>query len=289
MYTPTDIDRAINKLHQIRRQVEQKQPTLFWQQCVRDIDGKWHKYTHIHSMERTKYFFGSQPTIDYTNATAVNLLLANISVRQALYDTLREGGIEDAVSFRQWLIDLRSMMEYRPTEEWKLSVHATTTHTDIVLQDVIPIAKLYDDPYSPQSASAGPVFDNIPREALPIDVRDGGCITHTYPSLDYCDYYFEAALRQLNKLQTIANDQKSYIHSVAHLYQLLVNLHYFPSINTSLYMNIANGLLELVGLQGVEHGIKDFVAMRLQPSNYQQYFHDEVMQGMLNRTEHNYL
>jgi hypothetical protein len=59
MYTPTDIDRAIDKLHHTRRQVEQEQPTEFWQQCVRDIDGTWNKYTHIRSMERTKYFYGS--------------------------------------------------------------------------------------------------------------------------------------------------------------------------------------------------------------------------------------
>jgi hypothetical protein len=218
-----------------------------------------------------------QPFIDYANPAAVNLLQANIDVRHVVYTKLRCGDLEDATSFKQWLIDLRSMMEYRPTEDWKLSIHATSTHTEIVLQDVIHIAKRYDDPYA-EMASAGPIFDKFPDEALPIDTWKADSITHTYPPLEYSDYYFEAALHQLKKLQIITQDQKSYIHGVARLYQLLVNLHYFPSINTSLYMNIANGLLEIVGLRGVEHGIKDFVAMRLQPSNYQRYFHDEVMQ-----------
>lgn len=187
MYTPADIDRAISKLHDTREQVKQKHPTEFWEQCVRDIDGTWDKYAHIYSMEHTRYFYGAQPLINYANSAEVNLLQANINVRHAVYTKLKRDDLEDATSFKQWLVDLRSMIEYRPTEDWKLSIHATSTHTEIVLQDVMLIAKTYDDPYA-KMTSAGPIFDGFPDEALPVDVREAGSITHIYPPLEYSEF-----------------------------------------------------------------------------------------------------
>jgi len=271
-----DIPAAIKRLDAVRGLVAAKEMTDFWHQCVRDIDNKWGDYTKIRSLEGTRYFYGHQPSIDYSNKGELNLLLVNINIRTDIYITLQNDIPKNVADFQNWIISLRSKMEYRPTEEWKLDIHATTTHTDIVKQDVIRIAREYEDPYA-KGIVAGPVFTEFPDAAQPKDEADGEYIRHTYPSLEYKDIYFEAAHLQLLNLLSSRHTKQSYIYGVALLYQLLINLHYFPSINTSLYMNIVNGLLEIAGIKGVDHGIKDFVAMRLQPNNYQRYFYDEVI------------
>lgn len=276
MYVTINIDAASKRLATVRKLVSNQEPTDFWQQCVRDIDGKWTKYTGLRSLENTRYFYGHQPHIRYENPAEVNLLQINIDIRHEVYRTLGDVVFMNARDFQKWLESLRYKMQYRPTEEWKLEVHATTTHTDVVIQDIMPIAKEYNDPYA-LSLSSGPLFDGFPKAALPIDEVEGDFIKHTYPSLEFSELYFNAALGQIKNLYNERHDRDPYIRGVANVYQLLINLHYFPSINTSLYMNIANGLLEVADIRGVDHGIKDFVAMRLQPKNYQDYFHLEVL------------
>ena len=276
MHVTININAANEKLANVRELVSDKKQTDFWQQCVRDIDGEWIKYIKLRSLEDTRYFYGHQPHINYENPAEVNLLQVNIDIRHEVYKTIGDVVSMDAKDFQKWLESLRYKMQYRPTEEWKLAIHATTTHTDVVLQDIIPIAKEYDDPYA-LSLSSGPIFNGFPKEALPIDEVEGDFIKHTYPSLEFSGLYFDAVLYQIRSLHNERHSTDSYIRGVANLYQLLINLHYFPSINTSLYMNIANGLLEVANIKGVDHGIKDFVAMRLQPKNYQDYFRLEVL------------
>lgn len=273
-----DIPAAIERLDAVRNHVASEEMTDFWHQCVRDVNNKWGNYTKIRSLEGTRYFYGHQPYIDYGNQGEVDLLLVNINIRNQIYTTLQNNVPKSTADFQKWIIYLRSKMEYRPTEEWKLDIHATTTHTDIIKQDVIRVAREYNDPYAKEIVG-GPVFTDFPDEAQPKDEVDGEYIRHTYPSLEYKDIYFEAAHLQLLDLLNSAHTKQSYIHGIAYLYQLLINLHYFPSINTSLYMNISNGLLEIAGIKGIDHGIKDFVAMRLQPNNYKKYFYNEVMTG----------
>lgn len=278
MYVKIDIEAANDKLANVRKLVNDRMPTDFWQQCVRDIDGRWVRYAKLRSMEDTKYFYGPQPCTDYENLAEINLLQVNIDVRQEFYKTINNVLSMDVSNFQEWIESLRYKMQYRPTEEWKHAIHATTTHTDVVAHDVMSVAREYDDPYA-FAFKSGPIFDGFPKNALPVDEIEGKLIKHTYPSLEFSELYFKASLEQLKNLLHDAHDTKTYIYGVAHLYQLLINLHYFPSINTSLYMNIANGLLEVAGIKGVDHGIKDFVAMRLQPKNYQAYFYTEILRS----------
>lgn len=271
-----DIPAATKRLDTVRGLVASKEITDFWHQCVRDIDNRWGNYTKVRSLEGARYFYGHQPHIDYSNQSELNLLLMNIYVRAEIYAAFQNDVPKSTADFQKWIVSLRSKMEYRPTEKWRLEVHATTTHTDIVKQDVVRIAREFNDPYA-RGIAAGPIFTGFPDAAQPKDDVDGEYIRHTYPSFEYKDIYFEAAHLQLLDLLNGKHTKKSYIHGIALLYQLLINLHYFPSINTSLYMNIANGLLEIAGMKGVDHGIKDFVAMRLQENNYKEYFYNEVM------------
>jgi len=63
---------------------------------------------------------------------------------------------------------------------------------------------------------------------------------------------------------------------IASYYQYGINMHMFENVNQSLFTNQANAMLKLLGLKPIEHGILDFVAMRLQPKNFLNYFIDEV-------------
>jgi hypothetical protein len=85
-------------------------------------------------------------------------------------------------------------------------------------------------------------------------------------------------LKSLLRTDAFAN-QEEYVHKVARFFQLLINLHLFAAVNVSLYMNMADGLLEIAGLRGIEHGMVDFVAFRLQPDSFERYFYDIVMDG----------
>lgn len=269
-----DVNVAESRLESIRELALEKKTTNFWRQCVRDIDGSWDKYVKILSLEGARYFYGSQPEINYKEQYEVDLLWANIDVRHKIYSTFASRIPSNLTEFKTWIESLHSIMEYRPTEAWKLDVHATTTHTQVVLQDVSQLAKEFNDSYG--NGVTGPVFAGFPVESLPVDEIEGALIRHTYPSLEYKDVYMEAAYLQLVDLLCKSHTKRSYIYGVAYFYQILINLHYFPSINTSLYMNIANGLLEIAGINGIEHGIKDFVAMRLQPDTYGAYFYQEI-------------
>ena len=270
-----DIDTAILKLDSDYSLFKNNLDTTFWRQCIRDGDGRWQEYSSVMSMENTKYFHGHQPRINYQNSKERKYLKVNFEVRRMIYESFKSGVAMDVPQFETWLKDLRDIMSYRFTEEWKLDVHATRTHTKIVNELVVPIANELNDPYD-GIETKGPVFELFPIESLPTDERDGSYIVHTYPSLEHAHVYFDEALKTLQGLLSQSYSEREYIFQVAYFYQVLINLHYFPSINTSLYMNIANALLEIVGIGGVGHGIKDFVAMRLQPINYQHFFYDEV-------------
>jgi hypothetical protein len=278
------IPAQLTKLAAIEADVAARQPTIFWQQCVRDTTGKWDKYDIEISKHGSRYFMGAQPMVDYASGKEPPYLLANIQTRKSFYEGLPAVATMCSVQFCQWLDTLRRTLDYRPTTCWlHVAFMPTTRHTKVVRQDVMAIAVRYHDPYNPFAAINGPYFPGFPAAAQPYDTVAEGLIYHHYPSMDYADIYLQRALDILKQVLSadIANRTK-YCETVADFYQALTNLQYFKAINASLYMNLANGLLELAGLQGIEHGIIDFVALRLQPENFRHYFYDEIMSHQTN-------
>jgi hypothetical protein len=272
------VSAALANLDMAQASVDHNQRTSFWRQCVRDTSGKWLAYANQGSAYDVPYFHGKQET--YKTPGERKYLLAHLDTRRAFYEALTDVDHMNLDEFRNWLDVLRALLEYRKSESALHEKSITDKHTKIVTEQVVPLAKKYDDPYF-TGDSQGPVFDGLPSESLPYDEKRGDLVYHHYPSLEYADIYLEKALEELKTLlHTDAfADQKEYVHKVARFFQLLINLHLFAAVNASLYMNMADGLLEIAGLRGIEHGLTDFVAFRLQPDSFERYFYDIVMDG----------
>ena len=270
-----NIDISLDRLDVAMQLVENKQPTDFWIQCVRDASGRWLKYEGHSSRYGVKYFRGYQPMVDYANADEVTYLVQSIETRRMFYKGLESTKFMDVPSFIELLERLRTTLQYRPVDEWLHQRFATSAHTIIVQEEIMTIAKKYQDPYA-TGESTGPTFTNFPKQSLPYDKHEDELIVHHYPNLEWTEYYLGAALSKLKELCTGDLTREEYIYRTANFYQLLINLHYFAAMNASLYMNMANGLLEAGGIKGIENGIIDFVALRLQPTAFQEYFLTEV-------------
>lgn len=270
---------ATSRLAEVGAAVTTRQPTWFWRQLVRSSDHGLDDYRTLKNRHGDQHFRGSQPEVDYSKPQELAYLEVCLDVRQALYAELTTLTAIDLARFGAMLVRFHDLMhqrlDYHPRHEWLHHTFTSSAHTPLVQQQVMPIARHYRDPYV-TGKSCGPELPGIPAAGQPRDESDGQTITHHYPSLDFADAYLSQALTSLQKLPTLLADRNAYIHEVANILQYLNNLHLFAGINSSLYMNIANGLLEIAGITGIEHGIVDFVSMRLQPANFQQYFLDQV-------------
>jgi len=269
------VSRALDNLDVAQAAADHKQPTKFWVGCVRDAHGKWADYAAQKSDYDVPYFRGKQET--YKTPQEHKYLLAHIDTRRAFYETLPDVPHMDLTAFREWLEIMRCLLEYRKSDSTLHEKSITDKHTKIIQDEVLPLAKKYKDPYFDGSAM-GPVFAGFPQGSLPFDERKGELIYHHYPSLEYTDLYLQEALTTLQELleQDPQANLQAYVSKVGYFCQVLINLHLFAAVNISLYMNMANGLLEIAGLHGIEHGIVDFVAFRLQPESFGKYFYDTV-------------
>ena len=273
----TDLSGRVAKTIKRLETFDQQARIEFWKQCVRDIDGRWAKYTGQKSAYGVPYFHGTQTNI-HTLAEEL-YLRANRDARLSFYEHLGEVESMDLPDFLYWLETLRCLIEYRAVPSQQHECGCTAAHSEVVQEQVIPLAATYNDPYVNQKAF-GPIFKDFPKEALPRDKAIGTKIHHHYPPLEYQDVYIGEALTTLKRIVSNKHaGSKDYVYDVAYFFQLLINLHLFAAINMSLYMNMANGLLEIAGLTGISHGILDFVAFRLQPENFQRYFYSQVSLG----------
>lgn len=269
------IENALKRLDKVSVTMPSKDLTDFWVQCVRDTNGEWQDYVNLKSKSGFSYFFGRQNTVDINDVQAISYVKANLRIRRRLYREIPEIPQMSIDDFYHWLRDLHSDMTYKTTYEGNFPRNVPT-HTAIVNAEVKPIAKKYRDPYW-TGITQGPNFSGIPPEMLPRDVQEGDVISHYYPLLEHKVFYLEAAHKLFCEIVTHSDvGSRDYLKKVACLFQILINLHLFVNINNSLYMNITNAFLEIADINGIEHGILDFVAMRLQPDTFSKYFLDKV-------------
>lgn len=249
--------------------------TDFWKQCVRDTTGRWEQYTSVKSKSGFRYFFGRQSEVDFDNVLETRYLEVNIEIRKRLFAEMPQVLKMNVKDFEQWLRSLHADMIYKHVYEGNFPRNVPT-HTPIVRAEIIPIASLYNDPYA-FGRTKGPNFAHIPAAALPKDLEEGDIINHYYPLLQYKDAYLKAAHKVFCSIVIHSKPGSiDYLRKVSYLFQLLINLHLFVNINSSLYMNLVNALLEVGGISGIEHGLLDFVAMRLQPDTFAAYFIDQL-------------
>ncbi len=255
--------------------------TSFWKQCVRYTDEnselKQISLKNNKSRYGGKQLYGLQPTIDYTNQKEVNYLEVSVATRKLFYKNLLNVSRMNLTEFTSWLDTLHASMRYRTIDSKLQRRLVTPRHSQIVKVAVMPVAEQYGDLYDFRKGG-GPIFPNIDSESLPRDELKNGQILHYYPDpLKYSEFYLQEAQAIIKYLLSLSSyEERQYIYKVAEFLQILINLHQFPTINFSLYMNMANALLELVNVSGISHGIIDYVALRLQPEIFKKYFHDQV-------------
>jgi hypothetical protein len=141
-------------------------------------------------------------------------------------------------------------------------------------QDVEAVAKQYRDPFRLNQTEPHAVqLAGIEMSNLPTNTGSN----HAYP-LDTVPY-FEQMQRTLTALQHLpaTASYADRIEKIGQYFQYAANGRFYAQINNSLYMNQVNALLKENGLQGIPHLNLDFLAHRLQPEVFRQYFYDTVM------------
>lgn len=245
----------------------------FWKGLVRDSTGRWVTYYH----REVKYFkYGKQSAPDLNDKLQLTLIKSSIKHEQAFVNGLDNRSFKN---LKQWLIKLHHKQSYFGSKGQILGKRRISQgeHTQIVMNSVISLAQKYNDPY----INKGTQVVHLPKidlKGCPMDKWENNQVIHYYPDPKYFDQYLKAMKSNLEQFVLRKNHKvdKKTLSIIANYYQYGVNMHMFENINQSLFANQANAMLKLLGLKPIEHGIIDFMTMRLQPENFSNYFIDEV-------------
>ncbi len=169
---------------------------------------------------------------------------------------------------------------------------------------IVPIAARFGDPYgadnrlqsgAPNSENSyvlrlpGIALDNLPYDVVRYDtsglvreIRDGerdfypcGGYEYFYPDVKGVDEYLEQMYQLGTRIErAIKNgyaDDREPLSLIAKQYQYGVCARPFVQINNSLFMQLVNMQLKLLGYAGITHGQMDIAAQRMQPSAFCRY------------------
>ncbi len=247
----------------------------FWKGLVRDSSGRWLKYY----FEGYKYFqYGIQSKPNLVNSNDVIYVKTAIDQQRNFIQGLINQDIKD---FKVWLISLHKKQIYNGNDI-KIAVRrrfALIIHSRVVLDAVIPLAVKYHDPYINKRIQFV-YLPKIAKKGLPKDVwYNEKEVFHYYPDPRFLPQYLSMIEEILQQIITMPYVGKELLSKIALYYQYAINTHMFENINQSLFANQMNALLQVFGFEPINHGILDFVAMRLQPVNFVKYFIDEVEVG----------
>lgn len=105
------------------------------------------------------------------------------------------------------------------------------------------------------------ILPNLSVDVCPIN--EG--IKHIYPSSKFIGLYFIQMQERLKNFQAQfeQKDLSYLINEIIWFYIYAVNIRPFNHINNSLFMNIFNTLLHILGLKGISHFYFDYIAQRL--------------------------
>lgn len=148
---------------------------------------------------------------------------------------------------------------------------------------VATIANKYGDPYSQRFSSSEDMkvrLAGIPDEFLPVDNNDYSGYMFFYPSSEAIPAYMEQINKLGNEITKLTgsenNNKQQIVELIAKQYQYGAIIRPFNQINNSLFMNLANAQLKLLGFRGISHANLDLAAQRLQPDAFTKLFLDSV-------------
>lgn len=250
----------------------------FWESLVRDANG-----TYSHLTNKSHYYAGVQPHPNLHTTETRRYLRNSIDMKATFIHDFKPDLFHGNMHyFIEWLKKLHRLQAYKGTAG-KLDKtqrnYGASAHTPIILLDVIPLAKKYKDPYINKGKQTL-YLNDIPLGGLPYDMwnEQGTIAYHYYPPMHYFHFYIkkiQECLYQINHCNE-NTPLRSYLDHVAEFYQYAINARMFEKVNHSLFTNIVNCLIERVECKPIGQGIVDFVALRLQPVHFKQFFYDEV-------------
>lgn len=177
--------------------------------------------------------------------------------------------------------------------QWRVTQAYNTRDNDG--RFVARIAARYGDPYAQvfeKAKKQGKIMHKVDQEGIPlkdqthdkIEFDANGKLTlyeHEYPWPDAIPLYL-AKIQELGQqftteVQKAQPDIDKALDLIARQYQYGAIVRPFDQINNSIFMNLVNMQLKVIGFKGIPHLSHDLVAQRLQPENFSRYFVDEVV------------
>ena len=117
----------------------------------------------------------------------------------------------------------------------------------------------------------------ISSDAQPMNVNGA----HFYPGGSRLPEYFAQMQRVISEFMLLEPgkaDPIVVIDKIAEFYQYASNARPFTQINNSVFMNMANAMLEMHGLAGIPHGILDHIAQRIEPEKFKLVVREKVIE-----------
>lgn len=253
----------------------------------------------VESFEVTRLYDNDGKRVDkgyLLNQSNVRSFLVDSFLDGSLYDSQTEDTFSEKISQAHEISNRGDV--YQRVGEGSLGVDAGNFRSDRgrmrngrqeQAMAVAKIAEKYGDPYAlrfnkKQVSSSEVSLEGIPQEYLPEDVYDDDARTYTfyYPPSKAIPVY----MQQINRIgiqisESFKNQNSSYedlIKLIARQYQYGAIIRPFSQINNSLFMNLANAQLKLLGLSGISHYNLDLAAQRMQQDEFVEYFLDTVQE-----------
>lgn len=149
--------------------------------------------------------------------------------------------------------------------------------------EISKIAKRYNDPYAERfltKESSSVVLKEIPEQFLPSDYGKFNNYIFYYPDSraipTYMNKINEIGLKIMELANTDHPNPEELVELIANQYQHGAIIRPFSQVNNSLFMNLANAQLKLLGFPAIPHDELDLAAQRMQPKNFSKYFLDNV-------------
>jgi len=188
-------------------------------------------------------------------------------------------------SFSKWLSELHSILHPHLSGKtscisFRTYVSSPTGHHSVLMgpisdSNVVKNSNFSDFLANSSQAIYTTFLPNIPFEFLPYDTFTDSTITHFYPHHSSLPYYIDAASSQLVLFINCyfsGNTSKNLLLNYAFsFFHYLSSARLFGRGNHSLYMNLLNTMLDLIGLPKLQHGCIDFAAIHFDFSTFQEY------------------
>ncbi len=151
--------------------------------------------------------------------------------------------------------------------------------------EVAIISSKYGDPYANRFYETGTkkvILPGIPEKYSPYDITyESGEYIFFYPSGKAIPLYLSEinslGIEITKEIDCEKGHRLQVLKLIARQYQYGAILHPFWQVNNSIFMNLANAEIKLLGYQGISHYNLDIAAQRMQPKNFVPYFVDTVL------------